>query len=208
MAAKKRQSEEINIGQRYLGNVYAKALLGVTEAAGTTNAVLAEFDSLIQDVLDRLPQFDATLSSRRVAFGEKHRILDKAFQGKMSETLLNFLKVVARHDRLDCLRAIHRSAHTLYDQLRGRVAVDVITAEPISKDLLDLVASKLRAKMGRDVDLHPQVNPEVLGGLVIRVGDTIFDGSVARQLEQMRETAIDQTLKSFRAASDRFMTVG
>jgi F-type H+-transporting ATPase subunit delta len=205
------QSVPFDSGKAYLGTVYAKALLGVTQQAGNTAEVVAEFDSLVADVLDRLPLFDATISSLRVPAEEKLALLDKVFNNprlpaRMSLTLLNFLKVVMRHGRLDCLRAIHRALRQLYDALQGRVAVEIRTAHAVGADELALIADKLRRTTGLDVSLQSRVDPELLGGLVVRVGDTVYDGSVRNQLSRMREGAMDATLRKLRETGQQFVT--
>ena len=83
--------------------------------------------------------------------------------------------------------------------------VEITTATPVSSDLLPVIAEKLRASTGKEVDLHAKVDPEMLGGLVVRIGDTVYDGSVRNQLTQMREQALDQTLQALRETSDRFV---
>lgn len=192
-------------GQEYLGNVYAKALLGVTEAARKTDLVLEEFDSLLVDVFDKLPQFEATLASLRVKHEEKLVMLDRAFAGKMSAELLNFLKVVSRHGRLDCLRAINRIAHERLDELRGRVTVELRTAEPLDAATLEQVRGKVSGMLKREVKLLTKIDPSIVGGLIIRVGDTVYDASLAARLRQMRETAVEQSFQKIRQAVDRFV---
>lgn len=192
-------------GQAYLGVVYAKALLGVTEANGTTQQVLDEFDSLLTDVLDKLPQFEATLASVRVKHEEKLPMLDRAFAGKMTVELLNFLKVVSRHGRLDCLRTIHRTARRIYDQICGRIEVQIRSAVPLDQETLDRVRQRLAEMLKRDVVLETKLDPEIVGGLVIRVGDTVYDASLASQLQQMRSAAVDQTMQTIRQSMDRFV---
>lgn len=193
---------------QHLGDVYAKALLGVTEAAKNTEAVLDEFDSLVQDVLDRLPDFDGLLCSPRVSHAEKEALLDRAFGGRMSGPLLNFLKVVSRHGRLDCLRAMRRSFKRLIDELRGRVAVRVTTAHPLTAEEIALVGERLQARVGREVVLNSEVDPDVLGGIVVRIGDTVYDGSVRNQLERMRQDTMSQTLDKLRRDVDRVLISG
>lgn len=192
-------------GQEYLGNVYAKALLGVTESARKTDLVLEEFDSLLVDVFDKLPQFEATLASLRVKHEEKLVMLDRAFAGKMSAELLNFLKVVSRHGRLDCLRAINRIAHERLDELRGRVTVELRTAEPLDAATLEQVRSRVGGMLKREVKLQTKIDPSIVGGLIIRVGDTVYDASLAARLRQMRETAVEQSFQKIRQAVDRFV---
>lgn len=199
------QTGSFDSGQEYLAKVYAKALLGVTEANGTTVAVLDELDSVLADVFDKLPQLEATLVSLRVSHEDKLRILDQAFGGKMNVDLLNFLKVVSRHGRLDCLRTIRRVAKRLYDDVCGRVPVVIRTAEALDDETLVRVRERLKQLLGRDVVLETKVDPSIIGGLVIRVGDTVYDASVAAAFEQMRSGAVEQTMQSIRQSVSRFV---
>src|SRR5262245_14487792 len=113
---------------QYIGTVYAKALIAATEKSGNTEAVLAELDALIADVLERLSKFEATLSSPRVPFESKEQMLNRAFANKMSPQLLNFLKVLARRGRFDALRAVRLATRKIFNELRGRVEVHLTTA--------------------------------------------------------------------------------
>lgn len=194
-------------GRQHLGSTYAKALLGVTEKRGVTDEVLEQLRSAVDDVFSRLPQFDAVLSSPRVPFEEKERLLDRAFSGKMQRDLLNFLKVVARHGRFDCLRAIEAEFVKQYNQLRGRVDVAVETATPLSDALRQEIVQRLKVALNREVQLQTRVNPDIVGGLVIRVGDTVYDGSVLNQLHRFGEAAMNRTRNALRGALDRFAQV-
>src|SRR4029453_75850 len=174
----------IDTARQRIGTVYAKALVGASEKAGQTDAVVTELKSLVADVLERLPDFDEALRSPRITPEEKVRLLDRVFGGKMSPLLLNFLKVVTQHGRLDCLRAIERAAQKLWNVLRKRIEVLIESAAPISNQLQYTIATRLKHVLGRDVVLTADVNPELLGGLVVRVGDTVYDGSLAGRLKQ------------------------
>lgn len=189
---------------QYLGSTYAKALLAVTEKRGVTDEVLEQLRSVIEDVLNKLPDFDAVLAAPRVPLEDKQRLLDQAFGGKMQRDLLNFLKVVARHGRLNTLRAIFAEYLKQYNQLRGRVEVAVETALPLSDALREEIVSRLRQALQADVQLHAKVNPDIVGGLVIRVGDTVFDGSVLNQLQRFQESAMARTRRALRDSLDRF----
>lgn len=204
MAETNAKPESFDTDQQYLGTVYAKALLGAADKAGTTEAVLSELDSLIMDVLDSLPKLEATLSSPRVSNENKIGILDKAFGKKMTKELLNFLKVVVGHGRFDCLRAIRRATRRIYNEMRGRVEVEVRTAEVVDSELLSTITTRLRAALGRDIDLTTRVDPELIGGMLVRVGDTVYDGSVINQLSRLRVATLEKTSREIREALDRF----
>ena len=81
-------------GKQQIAAVYAKALLGATENAQTTDAVVAELDSLVDDVLAKFPDFEITIGSPRVSPEEKIQVLDRVLGGRASEQLLVFLKVL------------------------------------------------------------------------------------------------------------------
>ena len=204
MAQTRHHAGGFDAARQQLGNVYAKALLGATENAGNSDAVLAEFDSLIDDVLDKLPQLDSLLASPRVSHEEKLRVLDSAFQDRMSPQLFRFLKVTAAHGRLDCLRAINDAAHRRYNEMRGRVEVRVFTARRLPAELLEQIASRLRVALQSEVDLETDVDPELIVGLVVRVGDTVYDASVSNRLQRLRAETFEKTVQEIRQSLDRF----
>ncbi len=192
-------------GREHLAEVYAKALLGATEKAGQSEAVLAEYESLMSDVLNQLPQLKTALYSLRVAHEDKVKLLDKSFAGKMSPLLLSFLKVLSQHHRFDSVGMILTEANRQLDQLRGRVEVFVTSASPISNQLLEQITAKLTTMLGREVLLRTKIDADLLGGLLVRVGDKVYDSSVATQLKKMKEVALDRTEQQIRQTLGRFV---
>ena len=199
-----REKTMFDTGQQYLGAVYAKALLGAAEKLGKAEALLDELDAFIDDVLAKVPQLDATLVSPSVAFEAKTDMLDKALSGKVSVELLNFLKVVARHGRFDCIRAIRKAARLRLNDLRGRVEVFLRSAEPISQQSIELVVNRLKAVLGKEVDLRVDVDSELIGGVVLRIGDTVYDASVANRLVRLKGELLFKTGQQLRDNLDRF----
>jgi F-type H+-transporting ATPase subunit delta len=184
--------------------VYAQALVGAAEAAKTTDAVLQEFDSLIDDVLDRLPKLEAVWASAFVDEETKEAMLTKAFSNQASPVFLNFLKVVAKHGRLDMLRLIHLTFHEEYNKVRNRVRVLVSTATPLDKAAESRIAEEIRNRLQMQPVLDQQVHPELIGGIVLRIGDRVYDGSVATQLERLREKMLNRSVHEIQSRRDRF----
>jgi F-type H+-transporting ATPase subunit delta len=191
--------------RRQVAAVYAKALLGAAEKQGLTHIVQEELHSLVDDVLERLPKFAAALAYPRIPTPEKQRMLDLAFGGKMNSLLLNFLKVVAEHERLDCLYEIRQAFVKLYNALHGQVEVEVRTAEPLTAETLGQVEQRLTVLLGKRVDLKTRVDPALIGGMVVRVGDTVYDGSLLNRLEQMRIKTLESTTEKIRDSLERFL---
>jgi len=204
MSKAKRQSNAADASRQQLGTVYAKALLGAAEQAGQAERSVEELEALVSDVLDRLPQLDEALKSPRLTHEERLPILEKAFGGKLSATTLTFLKVVSQHNRLDCLRAIARAARKQLDVARGRVEVLVETAYPLSNPVRERIVARLTQLLGKQVTLATQVNEDLLGGLVVRVGDTVYDASLAAQLRRMEAVTLDHTKQALRESLERF----
>jgi F-type H+-transporting ATPase subunit delta len=165
---------------------------------------MEEFESFISDVLNKLPQLDAMLSSPRVAHSDKVVMLDKTLTGKASDLFLNFLKVVSQHGRLNCLRAIQSSLKEQYSQDQGRLEVLVTTATRLDEPAVATMHDKLNKAFDATVDLILNVDASLVGGTVIRIGDTVYDGSVANRLERIRTTVRENTIREIRLSTDRF----
>jgi F-type H+-transporting ATPase subunit delta len=204
MAENRAKSDTIDAGRQHLGTVYAKALLGAAEKAGQADQVVDELESLIHDVLDKHAKLGAVLMSLRLTHEERLPILEKAFGGKLSPTLMTFLKVVSKHGRLDSLRAIARAARKQLNAIRGRVEVLVETAHPLSNPLRDRITSRLSELLGKQVILTSRINDELLGGLVVRVGDTVYDASLAASLKRMEQVTLEHTKEAIRKSIERF----
>ena len=198
-------STAFDSGRAYLGSVYAKALFGASEKSGETEAIRTQLESIVVDVLEKLPKFAAALCSLRVKLVDKERMIEHAFASQASRLLVNALKVMVRNGRIDCLREVRGAYQELYNQARGRVEVQVRTAAPINNQLLEQIKQKLAAMLGCEVDVKTKVQPELLGGLVVRVGDKLYDGSLVSQLENLRTRTFEQTEAAIRGSLERFV---
>ena len=195
---------EADVGAEHIADVYAKALLAATERAGQTAAVIDEFDAVMAEVIGGFPKLEAVFDSILVLPEEKETLIDKTLGGRVSPLLVNFLKVVARHGRLDCLRAIHCQTQVAYDKLRGRIPVLLTTAEPVTAEMAAQIAAQLRGKLEGEPIIEQKVDPSLIGGAVLRVGDMIYDGSIANQLQELRRKVSDRSAHEIQSRRDRF----
>lgn len=187
-----------DVEREQIGGVYARALLNATEKAGNTDAVLQEFDAFIQEVLDQLPRLENTLAAPRVSVESKYAMLDRMAKDKVTDTFLHFLKVVAKHRRLDCLRAIHRAVHERFNEITGYVDVRLMTVEPVDDELRQRVGERLQSLLGRKVRVKAEVNPAIIGGIVVRVGDTVYDASIFNRLDRLKEETVLRASEAIR----------
>lgn len=196
-------SETADIGKQQVAAVYAKALIGASENAGNTAAVAEELNSLVEDVFNNFPDFESTLGSSRLGVEEKTGMIDRVL-GSGSEQVRTFLKVLANHDRLDCVRQVNDRFKKLVNELAQRVEVEITTAQPLSDKQRGEVVDGLKSKINREIDLTQKIDEDIIGGMIVRVGDTVVDGSVRNKLSQMKSQAVQKVVEQIHGASDRF----
>jgi len=201
--AKQETTQHITTDQQQLGEVYAKALLGVGEKSGSTEALIDELKDVTQAVAE-LPKLSDALTAPQISTDEKTALIEKAFTGKTSPAIMNFLKVIVRKDRFDCLPAVAVAAKQMHDQMSGKIQATLVTAEKVDKSTRDEIAEKLSKKLGKQVELKRTVDPSIIGGVVVRVGDTVYDSSIAGQLEQVRSKAMKKASDVIREQLNRF----
>jgi F-type H+-transporting ATPase subunit delta len=190
--------------QQQLGDVYAKALLAYGAESGNLDQLVEELDGVV-DAIENVPGLQAALESPRIALDAKSELLDKAFGGKVDKGLINFLKVVGNKGRYDCLGSIASSARTMQDEMSGRVQAVLTSASEIDDSVKNKIAEQLTKVLGKTVSLQSSVDPKILGGMVVRIGDTVYDGSVVNQLAQVRSRAVKKASDAIREKLDRFV---
>ena len=202
--AEKRTTTVADPSTQQLAAIYAQALLNAAQDAAQTGALVEELDSLVTDVLDVYPQLEATLNSGVVSDDKKEPILDRVFGTQASTLLLNFLKVLSHRGRFDLIRPVCSAVHELYSQMRGRVEVEVRTAIPVDRELIGTLSNQLRGMLGGEPQFERVTDPAMIGGIVLRIGDTVYDGSVSTQLKRMRGQLIDRSVHEIQSRRDRF----
>ncbi len=198
------QEAYAEVSAERIAAVYAEALLDAAEGAGCQAEIVEEFDAFVSEVLDRLPEFERVLASALISHEEKVGLLDRALGQQASRVFLNFLKVVSRHGRLDILRAMHRAVRELWERRSGRVPVWVTTATPLDEELGRRLAERIRPLIDGQPVVQTRVDPSLLGGFVVRVGDTVYDASLATQLKMLRQQMVERSAHEIQSRRDRF----
>lgn len=191
--------------QQQLGDVYAKALLEFGKESGNLDKLVDELEAVVSAV-DGAEGFKDALDSPRINLDQKVALLDKAFGGKIDKGLANFLKVVGRKGRFDCLGSIASSARKMQNEMSGRVQAILTSATEVESDVKDKIAKKLSAVLGKEVKLDSVVDPKIIGGVVVRIGDTVYDASVINKLDQVRARAVKKAADAIREKLDKFVT--
>jgi F-type H+-transporting ATPase subunit delta len=183
---------------------YAEALLLAAETAHVADEVGTELRVLVQEVFARDPQLEEFFSSAAISRDHKSQVIRRTFEGCATPTLIDFLLVVNQHERLELLRLIEHEYRRLLDQRARRVRVRLVSAVPLADDLRRRIADQIRETFELEPELEETVDPEVLGGLVVRVGDWLFDDSVRQRIEMIRNQIITRSSHEIQSRRDRF----
>ena len=187
-----------------ISRVYAKSFLGAAEATIGVEAALEEGQSFVDDVLKRNPDFERLLVSPTVNKLDKLKLIERVVTGRGSEFITSFLKVLARHDRLDLLPNILQAARIQNERSNGRKRVTVMTAKPLSDESRKAIGDKLRAAFAFEPILEAETDPSLIGGMVIRVDDTVYDSSLRTRLKQLRARLRERSLHEIQTGRNRF----
>lgn len=193
-----------DVSQQRIARVYAEALLAAALKRNEAENVLAELNALEQRVQRPNPIMAAFFTSGVISRDNKARTIRTVFENRSSELLVNFLLVLNDHDRLNLLRAIHAAYQKLLDERAGRMYVQVRSAVPLAGDQADKLRSELRATFQREPQLETRVDPELLGGLVVQLGDWVYDGSVRTRLQHLKNQILMESSHAIQGGRDRF----
>lgn len=168
-----------------IGLTYSRALLELALEAGQVDEVANELDQIAL-LLAATPELEQLLGSRVISAQQRDDSIWRIFESRISQLLLRFLLVVNRKNRIGELATIIVQFRKLLDEHRGIIEANAYVAVRLAEAQLGRIARSIGDKIGRTVVLHQYVEPELIGGLRIRIGDQLIDGSVASQLRRMR----------------------
>jgi F-type H+-transporting ATPase subunit delta len=137
-----------------------------------------------QSMIDENPQLREVFANPTISHEQKGKVvIELISRTRVRPTTANFLQVLLKNQRLTELGEINnRLAHVL-DERAGLVAAQVTTARPIAEDTRATIQAKLRGLTGKNVRVSFHTDDELIGGLVTRIGSTVYDGSIKTQLE-------------------------
>ena len=164
---------------------YAEALLELAQRAGDLRGWGEMIDS-VSNAVESDRRLRVFLESPRVSGQQKNEIIQKAYGGALPRTFVRFLQALVNNRRQMLIPMIAHEYNDLVDQVEGRVHASVTVAREADERDRELVTTQLSRALGKTVVPHFHVDPAVLGGVVVRVGDTVLDGSVRRRLAILR----------------------
>ena len=172
-----------------VARIYARALLEMAEAQGTIDETADEIEQL-EALLHAQPHLAQLLTTPALNEAARRGMIERVFKGRVSDTVYKFLQVINAKERLESLPGILAAFKQLVAERAGIVEVDIHVAHRLDPAEAESVGQRIGESIGKQVVLHQYVEPELIGGLTIRIGDRLIDGSVATQLRYMRRQLI------------------
>lgn len=189
-----------------IGRVYADALFRAALKINQVDEYQEGFDSLVGNPLSQDPgptDVGPLLTSSLIPRDKREEIINKAFAGKADETFVNFLLVLNKHGRLDLLRPIAAMYRQVRDEYHKRVRVVVRSAVELSEPQRAQVRELAEKRFHLQPVLVETIDPDLIGGMQIQVGDRLIDLSVRARLEQLRHQLIERSTHEIQRRRDR-----
>jgi F-type H+-transporting ATPase subunit delta len=166
---------------------YASALADVSIEKGEANEVkqeLQDWDALLRANTNLQEVF----RNPTIALDQKRAVLNKLIErARPRPTTANFLKVLLQNQRLTELPDINQKLTEILDERAGMIAATVTTARPVAESSRQNLISRLSTLTRKKVRVDFKEDPDLIGGLITRIGSTVYDGSVRTQLQQFRD---------------------
>lgn len=184
-----------------VARMYAGALLEIGQEKGMLSR-LEEEVGFLASVLTADRDLVLYLNAPGVAKESKKSFIDRVFSGELSEVTVNFLKLAIDKDRQMLIRDIHQSLTELIDIVNNRQRATIVTSEKLNSQMREKITEALKSKFQKEIILNEIIDQNIIGGIVIRVGDLIIDGSLAKDLKNIKEKLLISKVRSEAAYED------
>lgn len=172
-----------------VGRVYAEALIELAREQNVVSDLAQEVDSLLPHVGEG-SELNRLLTNPAIGDGERAKIVQRVFEGKVSPLLYKMMRVISDKGRLGSLGQVLAGYLLAVADDRGHIEVQAFIASELDSGAAKKVADQIGQALGKTVSLTQKVDPALIGGLKIKIGDQLIDASVASQLRSMKNKMI------------------
>ena len=165
---------------------YARALYEAAVEQDELESIVSDINQL-QDVIDQSEEFSEFISTPLLSPQFKSDTFQQLFLDTMHSLTINFLKLLAQKQRERFLIAIMDVFSAIVDEAAGRIVAKVKTATPITQDQEQRLIDQLSSYSGKQVRLETETDEQIQGGFIVQVDDTVFDASIATQLQRLKQ---------------------
>lgn len=169
-----------------IANRYAEALFQLSEEENITKEIYNELHNVV-DIVKSNKDLDNVLKSPLVAKSEKVQLIETLFNNKINNNLKNFLKILVEKGRINSLKSIELTYKGLLNDKYNILEGTVISAIALTDKKVKELEEKLSKKYNKNVTLENEVDTSILGGVLVRLGNTQIDGSVKTRLDNIKD---------------------
>ena len=162
---------------------YAGALFEIVEARGTVDKVEAELET-VSTAVANVDDLRKVLNHPQISKEDKKALLEKIFKDEVSAEVLNLLKVIVDHGREPILPDLKNEFTAIADEARGIVEMTVTTASPLAEEDETKLADAFSSHLGKKLRIRTKVDPSVIGGVLVKIGNRLYDGTLAGKLDR------------------------
>ncbi|MCH9650705.1 MAG: ATP synthase F1 subunit delta [Deltaproteobacteria bacterium] len=183
-----------------VARVYSEALLSLARELGEEESLLSELQGLAS-VIETDSKFRDFLSSPLVDATPRKSSLETMFRNQASDLLVDTLQVLNRKNRLGLLPAISQTYQEAYNDLRHQIDVHLTSAIPLSESQRERIREAVKKKMGLESHLIERVDPSLIGGMVLQIGDRKADASIATELRTLNTTLLTRASRQIQSGA-------
>ncbi|WP_405610194.1 ATP synthase F1 subunit delta [Polaribacter sp. Asnod1-A03] len=165
---------------------YAKAILNLAKDSNEESVVNDDM-LFIANTISENDEFAVMLTSPIVKASDKIKVLNALFQGKVNNITLGLFHLLQDNKRIAMLYSIAQQYAIIYDFDKHMQVAKVTTAVPLTADIEKQILAKIVALTGEEANLENVVNPDILGGFILRVGDVQYDASISNYLNELKK---------------------
>ena len=167
---------------------YARALFDIASEDQSYNDWLDKL-KLISDIGED-ENFAQVLNSTKISLSKKMNVIDEVFKSQLNTLQLNFLKLLTKNESFSIIQDIHKQFLDQVEKLNNIIRVSVTSPYKISHDLKDQISNLVNEISGSESVIEERIDSELIGGVVIRLGDTVIDGSIKNKVKQLRRELV------------------
>src|SRR5687768_17274398 len=173
------------MAQHAIGRRYAQALFDSAMNGGIVEDVERDLKT-VDEVFETVPRLERALRTPTISSARKKDLLNTAFGGRVNDLTLRFIRLLVDRRRETVLPEVSIEFHRLSNQFRNILPVQVTSAIALTEGEQEALSQAIARRTGKQILLEAGVDPALMGGVVLRMGDTVVDGSVRTRLEQLR----------------------
>lgn len=201
-----RHETVLDVTAEQIARTYAEAFLGAVDADPRRPEWVEDLEAVAEEIVGRHAEFAEALGSAFLSHEERCGLLERVVGGRVGEPVLNLLRVMSKHGRGDLIRPVARAVRKQHDHDLGRQRVEVVAAHQLTPEIQEEFRQVVRDRFGFEPVFSVTIDPSLVAGVVLRVGDTVYDGSVSNAFRKAQQAVTAQIVQQIEQGASRFVS--